>query len=117
TTLIAVSALAIAAAIPSLALAKSITHLATPAQIEEACADAEPGSKVTGTITLADGTEVTGTIKCKATTADDGDDDDDDGTGQDKPGFRDGKHPGQGNDGEDHSAPGGDGNSDDAPGH
>jgi hypothetical protein len=117
--LFAVSALALVAAAPNLAFAKSTGHTVTPPDRAAACAGKEPGTDVEVTLTLPHDKTVTITFHCGTdeAVAGDGDDDDEGGNGQDNPGFRDGKHPGAGNGGLDNSAPGGDGKSDDARGH
>jgi hypothetical protein len=121
--LFAVSALALVMAAPSLALAKSTGHTVTPPSRAEACTGKAPGTEVDVDLKLPNDKTVTITFHCGTddTATDDnavaGTDDPGDDNGQDSTTFRDGKHPGQGNGGQDNSAPDGDGKSDDAPGH
>jgi len=140
TTLIAVSILTVAIAAPQLANAKSIKNLVSHASLAQFCADAGVDTETTATVTLPDGTTVTGTIHCEAADVPGGDDQpgddngganggDDDGPGHDQgddnggnsghlQGGGDGVHSGSGKGGEDSSGPGQDNQgNDDGPNH
>jgi len=112
----AVSTVALIAGAPSLAFAKSSGHTVTPPNRADACEGVASGTDVDVPMTLPNGKSVTITFHCGTDESVAGDDSADD-NGQDSPTFRDGVHSGQGNDGQDNSAPGHDGKSDDAPGH
>lgn len=64
-SLIVISALALIAAVPNLAIAKSIKNLVTPASLSDYCAKVGVGTENEVTITLPDDTTVTGTIHCE----------------------------------------------------
>jgi hypothetical protein len=64
-TLIAISALALIAAVPTLAIAKSIKNLVTPASLADYCAKVGVGTENEVTITLPDGSTATGSIHCE----------------------------------------------------
>lgn len=64
--LITTSALALAIAVPSLATAKSIKHLLTPESLAEYCQIAGVDTETTTTVTLPDGSALTGSIHCES---------------------------------------------------
>jgi hypothetical protein len=64
--LIAVSILALTAASPHVASAKSVKNLVTESNLAEFCSKVGIGSERTVTVTMPDGLTVTGTIECES---------------------------------------------------
>lgn len=65
-TLALISALALLAASPSLAVAKSIKHLVAPDSLASLCGSVGVDREVTAQVTMPNGDKVTGTIHCEA---------------------------------------------------
>ena len=65
-TLALISALALVAASPSLAMAKSIKNLVTHDSLASLCSSVGVNNEVTAEVTLPNGDKVTGTIDCEA---------------------------------------------------
>ena len=65
-TLALISALALVAASPSLAMAESVKNLVTPDSLASLCDSVGVNNEVTVEVTLPNGDKVTGTIACEA---------------------------------------------------
>ena len=127
--LFAVSALALVAGAPNLAIAKSIKDMITRESLVQYCTTAGVDTETTATVQMPDGSTVTGTIHCESEdmtlagddsmdgvssaedpedSVDSPDDDDDDGV-DDNSGQGDDDGVDGGDDDDDNSGPGGDG--------